>query len=416
MKKPVALILCGGSGTRMLPWAAHLNKCLVRAHDGDRLFVRHARALAREGFEVWANPPDAHLDDFERATRTCVQVNFMPETGAPNGSGTTLLRLAAKRRADSYTVVYGDTFLLNEFYVRAAAWASRWKGSVILTRGLPDRQKTVGGLIWSDAGRVTRVHEGPLHARRLDPSVRVQAGLLTIREEAFGRRKAVLGLDIMRDLVPQALSRGIPFQTQSCDGYESCDLGSPERYAAYVLTRYPRRAWGNDGSALKAALELLSARRIVTAGNGGACAVAAHAALDWSKAGGKWASSLTDPCSITAWGNDSGYAESLAGQIRRQRWFLGDVLVLFSASGNSPNIIAAVHAARSFGEGRPRIVGVTCRAENMLAETADLLVPLDHPTPATPWGYGPVEDSMQAYAHAVAALMEGLRPMSETGP
>ena len=51
---------------------------------------------------------------------------------------------------------------------------------------------------------------------------------------------------------------------------------------------------------------------------------------------------------LTAWSNDTEYAQVFAGQART--WLRpGDLLVAISGSGNSPNILAAVEAAHDVG-------------------------------------------------------------------
>src|SRR5947209_20063291 len=93
-------------------------------------------------------------------------------------------------------------------------------------------------------------------------------------------------------------------------------------------------------------------RRIFIMGNGGSAATASHFALDLAKntivpgAARLKAISLTDHVPlITAWSNDTAYehifAEQLASMIEP-----GDVVIGISASGNSPNVINALHLAK----------------------------------------------------------------------
>jgi D-sedoheptulose 7-phosphate isomerase len=93
-------------------------------------------------------------------------------------------------------------------------------------------------------------------------------------------------------------------------------------------------------------------RRIFLMGNGGSAATASHFALDLAKntimpgAPRVKAISLTDHVPlITAWSNDTAYehifAEQLANMIEP-----GDVVIGISASGNSLNIINAIHVAK----------------------------------------------------------------------
>src|SRR5947209_1025961 len=92
--------------------------------------------------------------------------------------------------------------------------------------------------------------------------------------------------------------------------------------------------------------------RIFIMGNGGSAATSSHFALDLAKntimqgAPRLKAISLTDHVPlITAWSNDTAYehvfAEQLANMIEP-----GDVVIGISASGNSPNVINALHLAK----------------------------------------------------------------------
>ena len=94
---------------------------------------------------------------------------------------------------------------------------------------------------------------------------------------------------------------------------------------------------------------------VFTLGNGGSAATASHFACDLAKGTitpGRprfRVVALTDNTPLmTAWSNDVSYddmfAEQLSGLMRR-----GDVVVAFSGSGNSPNILRAVELARRMG-------------------------------------------------------------------
>ena len=113
-----------------------------------------------------------------------------------------------------------------------------------------------------------------------------------------------------------------------------------------------------DLSALEeAALALLSCqargRVVFAAGNGGSAATASHFACDLAKGTRRDGPptfrvvALTDNVPLlTAWANDTGYervfAEQLASLARP-----GDVFLAISASGNSPNVLAAAETARA---------------------------------------------------------------------
>jgi D-sedoheptulose 7-phosphate isomerase len=96
-------------------------------------------------------------------------------------------------------------------------------------------------------------------------------------------------------------------------------------------------------------------RAIFTFGNGGSAALASHMACDLGKgtapASGKRlrAISLADNVALmTAWANDTRYENIFAEQLENLLQ-PGDVAFAISGSGNSPNILAALHFARCAG-------------------------------------------------------------------
>ena len=95
-----------------------------------------------------------------------------------------------------------------------------------------------------------------------------------------------------------------------------------------------------------------SGATIYVAGNGGSAATASHWANDLgkaTKAAGRApmrVMSLSDNISwLTALANDEGYERVFSGQLENFAR-AGDVLIVISASGNSPNLIRAVELAR----------------------------------------------------------------------
>ncbi|NDC63383.1 MAG: SIS domain-containing protein [Planctomycetia bacterium] len=74
--------------------------------------------------------------------------------------------------------------------------------------------------------------------------------------------------------------------------------------------------------------------------------MASHFATDLAKNGGLHSQVFTDPALVTAIGNDIGYDQVFAEPLRG-RGRAGDMLVAISSSGRSPNILAAVEAARA---------------------------------------------------------------------
>ena len=118
-------------------------------------------------------------------------------------------------------------------------------------------------------------------------------------------------------------------------------------------------------------------RVVFVVGNGGSAATASHFACDLSKGTRRdgpptfHVVSLTDNVPLlTAWANDSGYERVFSEQLTALAR-PGDLLVAISASGNSPNVVAAVDAARSCGMD---VVGLSGRSGGRLARLVDVVV------------------------------------------
>jgi D-sedoheptulose 7-phosphate isomerase len=118
-----------------------------------------------------------------------------------------------------------------------------------------------------------------------------------------------------------------------------------------------------DDGGLRAALQgaaeacigsLRAGGKVLLAGNGGSAADAQHIAgelvsrFEFDRPGLAAVALTTDTSILTAIGNDYGYERLFARQVQAlgRR---GDVFIAYSTSGNSPNILAALQAARELG-------------------------------------------------------------------
>jgi D-sedoheptulose 7-phosphate isomerase len=108
-------------------------------------------------------------------------------------------------------------------------------------------------------------------------------------------------------------------------------------------------AWG-----VELANRLLSGQRLLAAGNGGSAAEAQHftaelvGRFDGERLPFSAIALHAESSAVTAISNDYGYEEVFARQVQAHGR-IGDVLVLLSTSGNSPNLLRAVEAAGRVG-------------------------------------------------------------------
>jgi D-sedoheptulose 7-phosphate isomerase len=89
-------------------------------------------------------------------------------------------------------------------------------------------------------------------------------------------------------------------------------------------------------------------KKIIVAGNGGSAAMASHVAVDFAKQTGIRTVTFNDVSLVTCFANDFGYEYWLSKAIQRfaER---GDLIVLISSSGTSPNIVNAAKVAKDQG-------------------------------------------------------------------
>ncbi|MGZ6040634.1 MAG: D-sedoheptulose-7-phosphate isomerase [Asticcacaulis sp.] len=159
-----------------------------------------------------------------------------------------------------------------------------------------------------------------------------------------------------------------------------------------------------DSDAVQKAADAISnaakaGNRIYVAGNGGSAAIAEHLCCDWTKGthceGHPTIAShsLTSNVALySAIANDYGFERVFSTQVG----FFGkpgDVLIAISSSGNSPNILQAVEAAKAMGM---YVVGFSGFKGGKLADICDasIYAAIDN--------YGVVEDAHQAVMHIIA--------------
>lgn len=146
-------------------------------------------------------------------------------------------------------------------------------------------------------------------------------------------------------------------------------------------------------------------KTLFIAGNGGSAATASHMANDFAKGllGHKGdahhkpfkAIALTDNFSlISAWANDTSFEEIFSRQLEclAKR---GDLLIAISASGNSPNILKAVAAAKKKGV---KTIGLCGFDGGQLHRSADIAIT------ASDHHYGRVEDVHLILDHLIVSF------------
>ena len=142
--------------------------------------------------------------------------------------------------------------------------------------------------------------------------------------------------------------------------------------------------------------------KILLAGNGGSAADAQHIAGEFvsrfaiDRPGLPAIALTTDTSILTAIGNDYGYDMLFARQVQALAQ-KGDVLIAYSTSGKSPNVIAALQEAQHRGV---ECIGMTGSRGGQMKELCDYY--LEVPSPDTP----KIQEGHAVMGHILCGLVE----------
>jgi D-sedoheptulose 7-phosphate isomerase len=155
---------------------------------------------------------------------------------------------------------------------------------------------------------------------------------------------------------------------------------SVESFSAYstrLQTILAAADWSGVALLANDMLECWQARnRVFLCGNGGSAGNAIHLANDFlygiakrSGGGMKVLALSANPAVVTCLGNDLGYDHVFSEQLAVQAQ-AGDVLIVLSGSGNSPNIVRAIEQARAMGVKSYAVLGYSGGKCKDLADVA----------------------------------------------
>jgi histidinol-phosphate phosphatase family protein len=202
----------------------------------------------------------------------------------------------------------------------------------------------------------------------------------------------------------------------SMDEFPVTEYPDPISYFDHYRTNIEQALIGITPSNIHAASDVLfraysDGSAIWTAGNGGAAAIAEHMATDHAKhmsAGAEFYQNIhsltSNTALLTAIANDIGYDAVFSWQLE-QFASSGDVLVIFSVSGNSPNVVRALQCAVENGINSIAIVGGN--PGSAATKLADIVIRI------ASQNYGIAEDVMSIIQHSLAQYIRQSHMNSE---
>ena len=170
-----------------------------------------------------------------------------------------------------------------------------------------------------------------------------------------------------------------------------------------ALTDLERQAALVEGWGARLAAVLGAGGRLLAAGNGGSAAEAQHLTAElvgrFETPDRRPLSAIAlcaETSSLTAIGNDFGFEHAFARQVTAHGRE-GDVLVLLTTSGRSPNLLTAARAGREAGLAGWAMTGPV---PNPVADLADEVLAIDVPSTTA------VQEAHLVAVHAVCAALE----------
>ena len=434
---PKAIILAAGKGTRLRPLTNLMPKAMVPV--GGRPLLEHTIELLRQhGVREIAINVHAHAEaiaeHFGDGSRLGVRLSYSFEPLLLGTAGA-VKKLHDFFKDGTFYVIYGDVLTQMDLSSLLEYHQSR-RALATIALHQPEDASRCGVVQQDEDGRITSFIERPEAGTAA--GAWANAGVYVV-EPALLRQISEDGpQDFGRDVFPEIIAKG-----EAIAGFRSdaafWDIGSAERLRRcedWMLTlagKKPRRNMitdiageyiisvqeaisSLDLSAVAGAAELIldvraRGNQVVVVGNGGSAATASHMASDLTRAAADSPGpplrcrSLTDNVPLlTALSNDIAFESAFAWQVE-QLMDPGDVLVAISASGQSPNIIAAAEAAHRCGGS---VVGLVGFGGGQLAEVADasIVVASDE--------YGPVEDTHLLLNHLLATMIRLATEPEET--
>ncbi|MEB3294733.1 MAG: sugar phosphate nucleotidyltransferase, partial [Synechococcales bacterium] len=223
-----AILMAGGSGTRLRPLTCDLPKPMVPILN--RPIAEHIiHLLARHGItEVIATLhylPDVLREYFQDGSDFGVRMTYAVEEDQPLGTAG-CVKNVAELLDETFIVISGDS--VTDFDLSAAIAFHRQKAAqatIVLTR-VPNPLE-FGVVITDEQGQIRRFLEKPSTSEVFSDTV--NTGIYILEPEVLNLLEPNTEADFSKDLFPALLAKGAPLYGYVSEGYW-CDVGHLDAY------------------------------------------------------------------------------------------------------------------------------------------------------------------------------------------
>ncbi len=223
-----AVLMAGGSGTRLRPLTCDLPKPMVTILN--RPIVEHIlHLLERHGIgEVIATLhylPDVVRDRFGDGSEYGVKMHYVVEEEQPLGTAG-CVKNVAEFLTETFVVISGDS--VTDIDLSAALRFHQRKGAMVTIVLKRTGDPTAFGVVIVDEDqRIRRFLEKPTTSEVFSDTV--NTGIYILEPEVLNFLAPDVPSDFSLDLFPQLLAQGVPMYGYVAEGYW-CDVGSLDAY------------------------------------------------------------------------------------------------------------------------------------------------------------------------------------------
>lgn len=223
-----AVLMAGGSGTRLRPLTCDLPKPMVPIVN--KPIIEHiVDLLKKHGFEdIYVTLyylPQLIQNHLQNGADLGVRISYALEEEKPLGTAGCVKNIE-KELDETFIIISGDS--LTDFDLGQAVRFHKEKGSkatIVLTR--VENPLEYGVVITDDEGRIQRFLEKPTSSEVFSDTV--NTGIYVLEPELLELLPANEEQDFSKDLFPKILEMGLPMYGYVAEGYW-CDVGNLTTY------------------------------------------------------------------------------------------------------------------------------------------------------------------------------------------
>ncbi len=225
-----AVLMAGGSGTRLRPLTCDLPKPMVPILN--RPIAEHIIELLkqhgiREIIATLHYLPDVFRDYFQDGSEFGVQMIYAVEEDQPLGTAG-CVKNVEELLTETFLVISGDSVTDFDLTSAIAFHRSRQAQATIVLAKVPNPLE-FGVVITDEMGQIRRFLEKPSTSEIFSDTV--NTGIYILEPQILEYFPSDRELDFSKDVFPLLLSKGTPLYGYVAEGYW-CDVGSLEAYRA----------------------------------------------------------------------------------------------------------------------------------------------------------------------------------------